>query len=94
MFGLDELQRYTPASISATAFSFRLHLILSNASLTFSPRGPLRPFPASNVTACPSRSWSNEVCWQADWWKKYAGPSPGDEPEPFVANEPFDRAVW
>src|SRR5947209_388154 len=30
-------------------------------TLTFSPRGPLGPCPRSKVTACPSRSSSNEV---------------------------------
>src|SRR5688572_1428217 len=43
---------------------------------TFSPRGPLGPWPRSNVTVCPSRNSSKCVWVQAELWKKYSVPSP------------------
>src|SRR5918994_2385197 len=46
------------------------------ATLTFSPRGPLGPWPTSNVTACPSRRSSKRVWAHAELWKKYSVPSP------------------
>src|SRR5688572_31357212 len=42
---------------------------------TLSARGPLGPCPFSNVTDCPSRSWSKRVSRHAELWKKYSLPS-------------------
>ena len=60
---------------------------------TFSPRGPLGPWPRSNVTAWPSRSSSNEVWPHADCGRSLVAVAREDEAEALVADETLDRAV-
>jgi hypothetical protein len=47
-----------PAATPSPALKNRSRKV-SHASFTFSARGPLGPWPISNVTACPSRNESN-----------------------------------